>query len=195
VDAPALQPRALQGRGLALLLSDKRDAGFELLTQAVTADPTLWRAWNGIGQYHDGRQNWAEANRSYTIALQQNPKSSMVLTNVGASLLLQGRHREAEEKLARALALEPTNGVARTNLRLALAWQGRYVDALVGAKGEELISVLNDIGYVAILRRDYGNAEAYLTRALKESPTFYEPAWHNLQYMRSMQGKKVETKS
>ncbi len=193
-EAPDLQSRALQGRGLALLLADKPDAGFDALTQAVASDPTLWRAWNALGQYHDSRQNWADATQCYEKALRQNPKSSMVLTNIGASLLLQGRHREAEETLTKALTIEPANGVARTNLRLALAWQGRYVDALVGAKGAELISVLNDVGYVAILRHDYANAEAYLTRALKESPTFFEPAWQNLQYLRATQGKKVEIK-
>ncbi|MFO0997841.1 MAG: tetratricopeptide repeat protein [Alphaproteobacteria bacterium] len=194
LDAPDLQPRALQGLGLALLLGDRPQAGFDALKQAVAADPGLWRAWNALGQYHDSHQNWAEANQCYAKALQQNPKSSMVLTNIGASLLMQGRHREAEEKLAKALAIEPGNGVARTNLRMALAWQGRYVDALVGAKGEELISVLNDVGYIALMRHDYGNAEAYLTRALKESPTFFEPAWQNLQYLRSVQGKKAETR-
>ena len=193
-DSPDLRSRALQGRGLSLLLADKPEAGFGALKQAVAGDPTLWRAWNAMGQYYDSQQNWAAATQCYEKALRQNPKSSMVLTNIGASFLLQGRHREAEEKLAKALAIEPANGVARTNLRLALAWQGRYVDALVGARGAELISVLNDVGYVAILRHDYANAEAYLTRALKESPTFFEPAWQNLQYLRATQGKKVEIK-
>ena len=42
--------------------------------------------------------------------------------------------------------------------RLALAWKGNYVLAMTGMREEEKSAVLNNIGFVALMRHDYDTA-------------------------------------
>lgn len=46
--------------------------------------------------------------------------------------------------------------------------------------------VLNNIGYVAILRGDYDVADAYLNQAIAASPSYFTQAQRNLQYLESI---------
>ena len=75
---------------------------------------------------------------------------------------------------------------ARENLRLAFAWQGKYLRAISGAEGTEMGKVLNNVGFIALLRGDFENAEAYLLRAMEVDPRFNEAASRNLAYLKSM---------
>ena len=62
--------------------------------------------------------------------------------------------------------------------------------AMAGVKRGELPTVLNDVGYSAILRGDYDRAEALLSRAMVVSPTFNETASKNLDYVKTIRGTK-----
>src|SRR3546814_4629423 len=56
---------ALQGAGLALLRIGRLDEAVARLDEAVSSDPTLWRAYNGLGIAHEWRLEWTEAQQSY----------------------------------------------------------------------------------------------------------------------------------
>jgi Flp pilus assembly protein TadD len=183
-DLPEVNARAQQGLGISMLLTGASNQGAEHLQTAVEADPTLWRAWNALGSYYDTQEAWAEAIEAYELALAERPNDAMILNNRGFSYFMRGQLDEAIADLERALRLDPDLSPAQYNLRLAHAWNGEYVRALAGVTDEEMPRVLNNIGYVAMMRGDLENAEAYLMRAMDVDPTFNETAWENLARLR-----------
>ena len=84
------------------------------------------------------------------------------------------------------MRLDPDFATARENLRLSLAWQGDYGRALSGVSPVGHAEALNNVGYIALLRGDYADAEAYLLRAMEIDPQYNEIASHNLSYLRDM---------
>lgn len=153
---------------------------------AVAQDPTLWRAWNGLGYHSDVRGDWRQATESYDRALALNPSSAMVLNNRGFSMLLQGRAQAAAADFDQALRREPGLAPARENLRLALAWDGAYGQALAGVEQGGLARALNNVGFMALLRGDTASAETYFLRAIEVDPAFNKSAARNLAYLQQV---------
>ena len=196
IDQADADGRALQGYGIALTLLGNLDGGMESLQRAVAQDSGLWRAWNALGYHHDSNRDWVAAADSYGKALEGNPDSVLIYNNRGFSMLLQKRLKEAVADFNRALRLDPEFEIARENLRLALAWQGKYVHAMAGASNRDMARILNNIGFIAVMRGDYGNAEAYLLRAMEADPRYNETAARNLTYLKQVRElAKVESDS
>jgi Tfp pilus assembly protein PilF len=101
-------------------------------------------------------------------------------------MLMQKRLEEAVADFNRALRMDPEFEVARENLRLALAWQGKYVHAMAGASNRDMPRILNNTGFIALMRGDYGNAEAYLLRAMEIDPMYNDTAARNLAYLKQV---------
>lgn len=177
--SPAIAARALQGQGLALAAKGDR-AAQAALQRAVAADARLWRAWNALGYLYDLQRAWALAEQSYDRAMTAAPRAAEVFNNRGYSRLLQSRYDEARVDFARALSLDPTLDAARENLRLALAWDGRYDEALLGAAPAARPQVLNNVGFVALLRGDYDRAERLFLQAMEIDPAYNEAVARNL---------------
>ncbi len=195
-DKTGVAGRALQGHGIVLTLQGDLDNGVESLQRAVAQDSGLWRAWNALGYHHDSNQDWAAAADSYGKALDGNPDSALIYNNRGFSLLMQRRLEEAVADLNRALQVDPEFEVARENLRLALAWQGKYVHAMAGASSRDMPRILNNIGFIALMRGEYDNAEAYLLRAMEADPRYNETAARNLNYLKQVRElAKAESES
>lgn len=185
--SPEIAAKAYQGMGLAMMLSDDQEGGYKALTTATDLDGSLWRAWNGLGYYYDLQADWVSAEGAYAKALLENPNSAFVYNNLGYSLIMQGRYQDAIESLSQALKLDPELATAQTNMRLALAWRGKYALATTGVTDTDKGKVYNNIGFVALMRRDYANAETYLLRAMEEDPTFNQTARKNLALLRNLQ--------
>ena len=192
------RPQGLQGMGIALLADEKYDMAAEVLQQAVREDPTLWRAWTALGQIFDFRRDWENARRSHDAAVAANDRSMIVHNNRGISFLLQGLYSDAASAFTHALTISPdmkNSEIARANLRIALAWQGQYMEALSGLRNNEIPVALNNIGYIAMLRGDYEEAEAYLTRAVDKNPRFYHIAAQNLKRLKNQRELRSEKRS
>ena len=181
------RPEASVLRGLALLSQGRLTAARRQFEEAAGKDPTLWRAWNGLGLIDDAEGKWRQAEESYRKALEADASAAVVHNNLGYSYLLQGKADAAAGEFGEALSHDADLDVARQNLRLALAAKGRYVSALAGAQKRELPKVLNNIGYMAMLRGDYAAAETYFNRAIAESPTYYDAAVQNLDRLKLLQ--------
>lgn len=179
-------------RGLALLVLDQRADSMVELERALELDPDLWQAANGLGLIYDFDQRWEEAEASYKLALEKKSDSAVVHNNLGYSYLLQGRVDDATKSFSTSLVHDPTLAVARSNLRLALAAKGRYTDAVAGTERSQLPQVLNNIGFVAMMRRDYESASAFFQRAIDESPVYYDAAEENLERLQAITGKPVD---
>lgn len=185
-EIPEVSARANQGAGIAMILNGAGEQGVRHLERAVEADPTLWRAWNALGSYHDSHGRWEDAAKAYQMALAEQPDEPMLYNNRGFSLFMQGRMDEAIVDLQRALRLDPDMGPTQANLRLALAWNGRYVHAMTGVAEKDMARTLNNIGYIALMRGDLDNAEAYLQRAMELDPAYNVTASRNLAYLRNL---------
>ncbi len=188
--ASDVRAKALQGFGIAMMKQGDLDTAHKVLKEAVDEDVSLWRAWNALGLYYDSQSLWKDAGESYKQALAAKPKLALIHNNLGYSLLMQRKFADATSAFRKALRLRPALTAAKANLRLSLAWEGKYQEATAGVKQGELPTVLNDVGYIAILRGDYDQAEALLSRAMVESPTFNETASKNLGYVKNIKGAK-----
>jgi Flp pilus assembly protein TadD len=176
--------RALQGKGLAQFALGQRDAAGRSLREATASDPSLWRAWNGLGDLADqGRQPGVAAGL-YAKALALNPNSAIILNNMGFSLLSSGKYPQAIGEFRKALAFEPNNLTVQTNLRLALAASGDYAAALRSAPSEQMPDLLNDVGYIALRRGDYAAAERYLADAVDAGGSQSAVAARNLAWLK-----------
>ncbi len=188
--ASDVRAKALQGFGITMMKQGDLDPAHQALTKAVDEDASLWRAWNALGLYYDSQSLWKDAGESYKQALAAKPKLALIHNNLGYSLLMQRKFADATSAFRKALRIRPALTAAKANLRLSLAWEGKYQEATAGVKPGELPTVLNDVGYIAILRGDYDQAEALLSRAMVESPTFNETASKNLGYVKNLKGAK-----
>ncbi len=183
--------RLSQGKGLALLMAGRTDRALSKLEDAVEGDPQLWRAWNAIGYIRDSKHEFEIAQESYRRAIEIQPDSAAAHNNLGMSHLLQGNHEAAEKAFVKALVLDPNLKLARVNLRLVLAWQGKYAEALHGLPRKSAPRVLNNVGYIAMLRGDFADAEGYLTRSMEASPSFNEGAWENMRQLAELKKRKM----
>jgi Flp pilus assembly protein TadD len=187
VEEPTVAADARQGFGITMILVGDMEVAYKELSAAVEEDPTLWRAWNAIGAYHDAQDDWEKAEDAYRRALAVRPNEPMILNNLGFSLLMQNRVDEALGPLQEAMRLAPDSSQVKTNVRLAYARKGEYRRAVSGSGDDvELAKALNNVGYIALLKGDYSQAEAYFLRAMEADPTFNEVAWRNLNYLKSL---------
>jgi Flp pilus assembly protein TadD len=185
-DAGAAHAKSLQGQGIALSLLNRSDEALSILEAAVALDPSAWRAWNALGSEYDRRRDFTRAESAYDHAMSGSNGAPSVINNRGFSRLLQGRLDDAVTDFVAALAKKPDMTAARTNLRLALAMKGEYDRALAGGAATDEAARLNNAGFAAMLRGDYGRAEELLTQAMKLRGEYYSRASANLDMTRAL---------
>ncbi|MCA1816583.1 MAG: tetratricopeptide repeat protein, partial [Acidobacteria bacterium] len=120
---PLSQGRALLERGYVT------EAIRELNVAAVTGT-NLIEANNLLGLAHDQRGMHKEAQGYYERALSVAPNDARVLNNLGYSLYLDDRYREALSKLKLAARLDPARPEIFNNLGFVYARLNKYDDAL-----------------------------------------------------------------
>jgi Flp pilus assembly protein TadD len=182
----AFHARAWQGMGQALLAMGNTTAAISQLNSALEADPSLWRSWAALGRAYDIEKRWSEAAAAYDKGLAVCPNPALIVNNIGMSLLLQKQYAQAAAEFEKAMVQDPTLEAAKSNLRIALAWQGLYDQALAGLQQPERPDALNNVGYVAMLRGDYKEAQQYFSQALESSPTYHNSAAMNLEALRTL---------
>ena len=177
---------ALQGVGIADLALDKREEAAKALQDVVTADPNLWRAYNGLGLIADSKRQFPVALELYHKALTINPGSAVLLNNLGYSRLLAGKPDEALANFRKALNLDPTAETIQNNLRLAIAAKGDYTGATQNIPSGTQAVVLNNVGFIAMRRGDLTTAESLLSRAMEADPHYDDTIAKNLDQLNAL---------
>ncbi len=149
-DVPALvgHGTALTGLSQPHLALAKFRAALDLASRAEV--PGLH---NAIGVAHDMLGNADAAQASYRTGLDLTRNDLALLSNLGLSLALSGKYRDAIATLERAVALPGAGVRHRQNLALAYGLAGQTEDAARLARtdlDEQL--VLQNLSYYAILR-------------------------------------------
>ena len=171
---------ALEERGLARINAGKQQQAMADLLHAVRIKPEQWRSWNGLGVLADRQADHANSEKYYRKALDILPDYPPLLNNFGYSLLSTGQYKQAEQVLRKGILYAPNNIGMINNLGLTLAWLGRYDEALkILVKGVDVAQAHNNIGYIAMQKKEYKRAISYFDNALKLNPVYYVRAAEN----------------
>jgi predicted O-linked N-acetylglucosamine transferase (SPINDLY family)/ADP-heptose:LPS heptosyltransferase len=185
--APAAPTRAVEqllADAQSSLNAGQNEAAERALTAAVTADPTLARAWHRLALIAQGRADHLGAAAMFRRALALEPGGADVHNNLGVSLGALGESEEAIACYRRALALRPDYAKACLNLGAALMETGALDEAAehlsrAASLDPKLAEAPYNLGNLAEKRGDYAAAAESFKRAAALKPQFYE-AHHNL---------------
>ena len=153
------------------------DSEWELV-QAIRLNPNNPLAHIWYANLLVSRRRFSEAIREVQVALDLDPFSLAVITNVGWTLGYAGRRDEAIARFRQALELDPGYVQARMRLGGALAGGGRFDEsiseyqAVVRLTGESTASLAALAGAYARAGRPAAS-RALLDRLLRESPARY----------------------
>jgi len=160
---------AQQGLGLSHLQKGEPEYALDFLADAVSNNESLWRSWNGLAQIYDSQKEWQKSADAYEM---------------------QEDFEKAAQSFGGALKHKSDLDVAKTNYRLALAMQDRYDEATLDHDVHEEAKAFNNAGYTAMRRGNYAEAEKLFLKAVEANPSFYKPAYDNLQVLYYLKNKK-----
>jgi len=144
------------------------------------------RLWNALGRFHDKKEEWVPAQRTYLKALYVDPKARpSVINNLGMSFLKQGQYNMALEKFEQAVTLMPKRGLYDNNRRLTLALMNDYTAATDSLAEDRAADIFNDAGFIALGQKKYDTAENLISRAIDLSPAFHAKAEFNLSALKA----------
>ena len=168
--------------GMAALRLNRIADAEPLVACATAGGGGTWRAWNASGVLADLKQDWAGAERSYSIALRLAGENAAVLNNVGYSYLLQGDWARSATYFERAYSRDSSIERIGNNLELARTALAESLPARMSKESPSAWAArLNDAGVAAALTGDRLRAIAGFTRALEASGTWYARAANNLE--------------
>jgi len=151
------------------------DAGTTVADPAPFMDRTVRERWNdyGIGLLLQGDLRGAEA--AFVKVTQMDPGYADGWVNVARARIQEGNLPAAEEMLRKALALDPELAKTHFFLGTALKGIGRYDEALghfqkASARYPRDRVVLNQLGRVLFLKRQFPEAVSAFTRVLAIDP-------------------------
>jgi Flp pilus assembly protein TadD len=164
-------PEVLTLRGTVFRERQLLDEAEADLRAALATDDGLAEAHAALGILLDGTGRGADADRHHRRAVALDGKNATYLNNLGFSLLVRRKTREAVETLQRSARLDPTNRRLRTNLGFAYAAAGDFPRAAhefeLGASAAE---AKNNLGFAYESRGHLQNAYELYAQALQLDP-------------------------
>jgi Flp pilus assembly protein TadD len=122
-------PRDPLSQGRALLERGQTTDAIAQLSAAAITSPDLIAANNLLGLAYDRLGRHDEAQVAYERALAAAPADAATLNNLGYSLYLSDRYREALARLRQAARLDPASPQVANNLALVYGRLGKFDDA------------------------------------------------------------------
>jgi Flp pilus assembly protein TadD len=124
-----------------------------------------------LGILLDATGRSVEAETHHRKAVSLDEKNPAYLNNLGFSLLVRRKTKEALEVLGRSARLDPTNPRLRTNLGFAYAASGDMPRAAREfAIGTSVADARNNLGFAYEARGDLNNAYDLYRQALQLDP-------------------------
>ncbi|MCF6219523.1 MAG: tetratricopeptide repeat protein [Robiginitomaculum sp.] len=180
----AIKRRAKSGLLLLDLARDTPEIGAQKLQAALETNPNNPRLWNALGEIRDKNNDWMGALDVYVKALRaakrNGTSTAAVVNNMGMSLLMQGRNKEAVSKFKQAKKANPEMPVYDSNYRLAQILSGKTNKALKGVSETRAAQIYNDAGVIAQSHGNTRQASSLYKKALEISPVYFERAEENL---------------
>jgi len=139
------------------------------------------KVYNAMGILEDLENHHDKARAYFHLALDFQPYSAVIATNMGYSYYLSGELTVAERFLKQAIQYDSSYQRAWSNLGLVYIRTGQYTKAL--STFEQNLSkadALNDLGYFLMLEGKYDRAITLFKQAIDESPSYFEQAQKNL---------------
>ncbi|QSX36816.1 tetratricopeptide repeat protein [Shewanella sedimentimangrovi] len=144
------------------------------------------RVYNALGILEDLENHHDKARSYFGLALDYQPYSAVIATNLGYSYYLGGELSMAERYLKQAIQYDSSYERAWSNLGLVYIRTGQYSKAL--STFEQNLSkadALNDLGYFLMLDGKYDRAITLFKQAIDASPSYFEQAQKNLKIAES----------
>ena len=125
---------------------------------------------NNIGVLYHNAGNYSKAIEFYELALEESPRSYMILSNLGYTYMLDGNMQKAEESLLKAHEIAPYHGITLIKLARLEERQGKRVEAR--QHKEEAFEVLKkqwekntlgrvELGWFSSLASELGHRDIY----------------------------------
>jgi Flp pilus assembly protein TadD len=141
------------------------------LQAALRADDKCAEAHAALGILYDLTSKSEQADRHHRRAVALDGNNAAYLNNLGFSLLVRHKPREALEVLQRSARLDPTNIRLRTNLGFAYAATGDLPRAAREFdRGASPAEARNNLGFAYEARGDLVNAYDLYVQALSLDP-------------------------
>lgn len=143
-------------QGRALLANGYTNEAVSELSVAAVTGPDLVEANNLLGLAYDRRGQHKQAREFYERALSVEPQNAQVLNNLGHSLYLDDRYRDALARLKDAARLAPMDARVAGNLALVYGRLGKYEEAFKQFKraGSEFYARTSTAALLANAGRD-----------------------------------------
>ncbi|HYG09002.1 MAG TPA: tetratricopeptide repeat protein [Pyrinomonadaceae bacterium] len=150
-------------QGRALLANGYTNEAVAQLSVAAVTGPDLVEANNLLGLAYDRRGQHKQARDFYERALSVAPRNAQVLNNLGHSLYLDDRYKDALARLKEAARLAPADTRVAGNLALVYGRLGKYDDAFKQFKraGGEFYARTSTAALLATARRDHDAIKHY----------------------------------
>jgi Flp pilus assembly protein TadD len=141
------------------------------LLEAVKLDGDVPEAHAALGILYDVTMRPALAEPQHRAAVKLAPDNASYLNNLGFSLFLRGKHRDAIEQYKKAASLDPTSRRVRTNMGFAFAAQGDLRQAAHEFEmGGTAAEAKNNLGFAYERRGDLARAYDLYLEATELDP-------------------------
>lgn len=188
--------RASEGKALVYFKRYDYERAKQQLVNVLNDDDSRWRSWNALGIIADLEGHQETAQQYFNKAIEIDKTNAIVLNNLGYSLMMSKQYEQAEKVFREGLNYEPGFFRIRNNLAISLAWQSRYDEAISTlTKVVKHEVAYNNVGYIAMLNKQYKVAEDYFKKALFVSPSYYVRAARNLEKLESIKKKEALTEA
>jgi Flp pilus assembly protein TadD len=161
------------------------------LREAIDLDSDSAEAHAALGILYDVTLRAKLAEQQHRAAVKLAPRSAVYLNNLGFSLFLRGKPRDAIAFYEQAARLEPMSRRVRTNLGFAFAATGELARAAHEFEmGGTPAEAKNNLGFAYERRGDLGHAYDLYLEATKLDPKSLH-ARQNLVHAAQVLGREV----
>jgi Flp pilus assembly protein TadD len=156
----------------SLEMKGQTDQAIQAYLDAIRSDDTRSDAYHRLAVLHDKKGDCEASQEFYQAALKRDPDNAELICDIGYSCYLQGRWKDAEQNLHRALTLQPKLARAHNNLGLLLARTDRHEQALeeFARAGCSSAESRANLAFALMLEKRWSDAQRLFAMALAADP-------------------------